>query len=180
MARVRELYYVTENVTWVCGDCEKIDDGSMSYGGCSVDCVSMNEWLLTRFRRIAINLPTWHASDTDTLCTMCHLALFPVRYRISELLLVVGDLEKLEDELDVVFIKPSQNPREVKHAISGDEQDSAETDHATWSNMENNVVQSMQLLKSQRAAERKSNLDCELKILLLLAKANLTTLPSGS
>lgn len=180
--RPLRIHCFPDCVQWVCGQCNTYDNRmtrpcSREEGECIstvLECGPSDTY------RVAFDFLNWedptddHSDDLDDYGT----PVLSYHNEPEEFLIVIGEPGLVPRERDVVFVKPTLNPRSTHHYLEkqpGVDQDSGamkrlykygvrysnNDPEKTWEDVEDGFRQAMVDYKAERAARRQALVDCE-------------------
>jgi hypothetical protein len=77
-----------------------------------------------------------------------------IDHKVADVLIVVGEFKRCERIRDVSFVTPQERPLLVKHAVEEAQKLGNQAFAKTWSDMEEDIINSIRSLKAERAEER--------------------------
>jgi hypothetical protein len=77
-----------------------------------------------------------------------------IDHKVAGVLIVVGEFKRCERIRDVSFVTPQERPLLVKHAVEEAQKLGNQAFAKTWSDMEEDIINSIRSLKAERAEER--------------------------
>ncbi|PVH68288.1 hypothetical protein DL98DRAFT_662240 [Cadophora sp. DSE1049] len=149
-----------EDVNWTCGRCNS--HKRTSWPRCTDRCITSGSDGPAGLYRLAFNFSAWK-QPSESLDGMGPAELL-LRHSITELLLVVGDIDTFESDRDVFFESPVDRP--FYTATNTFSREAMDDDPGgcytlTWEEMELNVTRNIQKFKDNRTAELKAILETD-------------------